>query len=138
MKHNLILNIVIFGASYTVTRISASLLMLIFLQLNIGKLKFASSSITINNNRPNAMHYNRRLFDSIVDSLCSSAFESLLNYDSIVPGSNQNINANHKLFVFQKNTNFNLLILIISKMLACFSIKFSSFKILYVFQYVIE
>ena len=138
MKHNLILNIVIFGASYTVTRISASLLMLIFLQLNIGKLKFASSSITINNNRPNAMHYNRRLFDSIVDSLCSSSLESLLNYVSIVPGSNQNINANHKLFVFQKNTNFNLLILIISKMLACFSIKFSSFKILYDFQYVIE
>ena len=138
MKHNLILNIVIVGASYTVTRISASLLMLIFLQLNIGKLKFASSSITINNNRPNAMHYNRRLFDSIVDSLCSSSLESLLNYVSIVPGSNQNINANHKLFVFQKNTNFNLLILIISKMLACFSIEFSSFKILYVFQYVIE
>ena len=130
MKHHLILNIVIVGASYTVTRISASLLMLIFLQLNIGKLKFASSSITINNNRPNAMHYNRRLFDSIVDSLCSSALESLLNYVSIVPGSNQNINANHKVFVFPKNTNFNLLILIISEMLACFSIKFSSFKIL--------
>ena len=121
MKHHLILNIVIASASYILTRISASFLMLIFLQLNLTKLKFTSLSIAINNKRTNAMYYKLRSFASILNSVCSSVLESLLNYVSIVPGSNKNISAIHNVFVFPE-------------MLACFNIKFSSFKTLICFS----